>query len=288
MAEVRKPEAMIGFLRSITLHSLMLRLKQSFIHVGHGDERRVIAHAKLPIQFPGSSSDIITICESGAGGDGTTRGFIANIKEAIGHWSDGFLTGCPNAEEDRTTKKFWQMSQEHQAWRAMDPRDPSTAYKLAAALGLLKGVAPPASILRLLYDAEAVGPERIELYGLAVEIEALRRDLETRLGRYAQDWELTSLAVQQAKQGQARELARLLTAFVGLEDIADSEAEALSAESRLSDQVYRIGGRLCADGCRGCVHQSSDLMSDSLVEVTVSRKVLQSFLSLEFTGAGQY
>src|SRR5262249_26387072 len=122
----------------------------------------------------------------------------------------------------------------------------------------------------------------------AVEIEALRSDLETRLGRYAQDWELTSLAVQQAKQGQTRELARLLTAFVGLEDIADSEAEALSAESRLSDQVYRIGGRLCADGCRGCVHQSSELMSDSLVEVTVSRKLLQSFLSTEFTGAGQY
>lgn len=278
LAEVKRPDALATYLRSAVLHSLMLRLKQSFVQVGRGDDRRVLGHVKLPIQFGGTTDDVITLCEAGAHGDGTTRAVLANFEEALGHWRDGFISDCPNAEEDEVLRHFWSAREQHKTWREADPRDLQAMSDIARAVGV-SGSEPvlPAAVLRVLYGAETVGPDRIELYELAADVETVRLSLEERLGRKAQDWELTSAAVEQAKGDRQRSsLGRLFDVYTRQDDV--SEDSSLSAEARLADQVYRIGARLCTDGCRGCLHQDSQLMSSSLVEVSVSRILLQRFL----------
>jgi hypothetical protein len=52
----------------------------------------------------------------------------------------------------------------------------------------------------------------------------------------------------------------------------------LSAGGRLADQVFRLHGRLCVDGCPACVHRPSDMMSDGLVEASTSRAMLGRFV----------
>jgi hypothetical protein len=52
----------------------------------------------------------------------------------------------------------------------------------------------------------------------------------------------------------------------------------LSPAERLADQIYRVSGRLCFDGCLACLHGDSDLMSSALAEVAVSRRVLTRFI----------
>ena len=262
------------------LHGLALRLRQSFVLVGRGDERRVVAHVKLPIQFEGVSDDVITICESGAQGDGTTRNVVAHLNQALEHWSNGFIGGCPNANEDAIVQRFWTMRDRHQSWRALNSREQRTAETLATDLGVPgRGSVPVAIILRILFDSETVGPESFQLYDLALEIENARAELEARLGRKGRDWELTSASVVKATSGLpgATELSRLRAAYASLDDAIDEE-ESLGADARLADQVYRLGARLCLDGCRACVHQSSELMSDSLVEASVSRRLLERFV----------
>ena len=136
LAEIKRPEALAAYVRSLVLHSLALRLKQSFIHTGHGDEQRVLAHAKLPVQFNGETDDVITICEAGSGGDGTTRGVLMNFAELLGHWCDGFLADCPNADEDLTIQRFWNTPERHLGWRSLDPNDFEAMQELAAQLAL--------------------------------------------------------------------------------------------------------------------------------------------------------
>ncbi|MEJ1935070.1 hypothetical protein WDZ92_33145, partial [Nostoc sp. NIES-2111] len=71
----------------------------------------------------------------------------------------------------------------------------------------------------------------------------------------------------------------LLRAYAGIDDAAMDES--LSPEGRLADQIFRLHARLCVDGCKACVHQPSDIMSDSLAEASTSRTLLERFLSEE-------
>src|SRR3546814_7643295 len=68
-----EPSAFGAYLRSAVLHSLAVRLKESFLQVGRGDERQEIMHVQLPIQFSQAGDPVITVCEVCAFGDGTTR-----------------------------------------------------------------------------------------------------------------------------------------------------------------------------------------------------------------------
>src|SRR3546814_2327052 len=52
-----EPSAFGAYLRSAVLHSLAVRLKESFLQVGRGDERQVIMHVQLPIQFSQRSEE---------------------------------------------------------------------------------------------------------------------------------------------------------------------------------------------------------------------------------------
>jgi hypothetical protein len=277
LEEVRNPDAMRGYIRSVVLHSLTLRLKQWVAHLGHAEEGRLLAHAALPLQFGADAHDVITISEAGAHGDGTIRTVVSRWADAVELWSSGFIGACPNAAEDEVLRCFWAMRKRHESWRSNDPKDSTALREIAAELMPASADAPlPALVLRILFDMESVEAEQFTVYEIADALEAVRLKAEEKAGRDLTDWEFASAAVGAATGGTVPVLARVLSAYASLE--ASSEGS-LSPEARLADQAFRLATPLCADGCRGCVHQLSDLMSDALTASSVSRRLLQRFLA---------
>jgi hypothetical protein len=281
LAEMKDEDAFAGYLRSLALHSLAQRLKLGFLLAGGGDDRRIVSHVKLPVQFgatiPASSADIITIAELGELGDGTTRAFKANLKRFESLLADGFLERCPAAEEDALTDRFFATPDQHAAWRAKDPTSSQQLGQIASTLGQADGVLP-ASLIRILFGHEEIGTSQFALYDLASEIEGVVGSLSRRSGRDPTAWEVTSAAVARAEEG-AGELARLLEVYRGV-DHANLD-DSLSPEMRLADQVYRLAARQCVDGCRACLHLESDLMTGSLMASSVSRRLLTRFLAFD-------
>src|SRR3546814_1479937 len=53
-----EPSAFGAYLRSAVLHSLAVRLKESFVQVGRGDERQVVMHVQLPIRSEEHTSEL--------------------------------------------------------------------------------------------------------------------------------------------------------------------------------------------------------------------------------------
>jgi hypothetical protein len=170
------------------------------------------------------------------------------------------------------------MPDRHEKWRQIDPRNTEAVGKIAAELG---PVAPgtlasiPPVLTRILFAQEAVEAEPFALYDIAAEIEVVRHQA-FGTDRPMLGWELASAAVEAARSGSAPVLARLLTAYDALDPSAEGS---LTPDARVAEQVFRLSAPLCADGCRSCVHQSSDLMSDSLTHASVSRVLLQRFLA---------
>lgn len=283
LKDVRDPVAMRGYLRSAIVHSLSVRLKLLVTQVGQGDERQLLTHAKLPLQFGPDACDRITICEAGAHGDGTVRGVMDNWPALLGLVADGYLGTCPNADEDTMVRRFWAMPDRHDVWRTFDPRDPAAlggiAQELGAAASSDAGPVLPQVLVRILFAKEAVEAEPFALYDVAADIEQVRGTAFGSLDRPVLGWELASAAVDAASQSTAPVLKRLRDAYAALDLNA---AGSLGPEARLAEQVFRLSAPLCADGCRSCVHQASDLMSDSLAEASVSRSLLQRFLASEW------
>lgn len=272
LAEADSADGARRHLRTLVLHGLAIRLRRLVAHVGQGDDRRLLFHARLPLQFD-DTDDVVTVCEAGAHGDGTIRAIEASWEEVRALWADGFIAACPNAEEDAAVERFWSLAESHAGWRAQDPRDPLALQAIGEALGDRRKP-PPASVMRILFDVETVSAEPVAFYDLASELRALRADILAARGRPPLDWEIAGAAVGRAQQGGETPLAKLYAAYQGLDDAGDG---AFSPEARLADQAYRLAAPLCVDGCRGCVHQSSDLMADSLVESSVSRRALEAF-----------
>ena len=275
LREARDDEALRAYLRSTILHGLALRLKLLVTQVGQGDERQLLSHVRLPLQFGEDSDTTITVCEAGAHGDGTVRGVIDNWDSVATLVGSGFLDACPNADEDAMVRRFWQMSDRHNAWRQIDPRDAIALATIASELESGAEKLPPV-LTRILFAQEAVEAESFALYDLALDIECVRARVLDGLERPITGWELASAAIEAATSGGAAVLARLYTAY----DAHDPNAEgSMMPAARVAEQVFRLAAPLCADGCRSCVHQQSDLMSDSLVEASVSRSLLQGFLA---------
>ena len=86
-------------------------------------------------------------------------------------------------------------------------------------------------------------------------------------------WKLVSESVRRAEAGDpsTRTLGELYAAYQAL---AGSWPRELGPRGRLAEQVYRLGASRCVDGCRGCLHRPSPLMSDSQAAVLVSRDLL--------------
>ncbi|MBJ7533299.1 AAA family ATPase [Rhodomicrobium vannielii ATCC 17100] len=277
VSTLRTPGHLSGYLRSTIIHSLMLRLKLLVTQVGQGDERQILTHAKLPLQFGEDASLDITVCEAGADGDGTIRGVIDAWHRATELVASGYLGACPNAEEDAQIRRFWAMRDRHELWRGLDARNPQVLAGIARELGSSdqEGTLGP-TLTRILFALDAIEAEPFAVYDIASEIEAVRARAVGRLGRPLHGWELASAAVTDALAGAAPVLKRLRDAY----DALDPNGEgSLSPDVRLSEQVFRLGAELCVDGCRSCVHQPSNLMNDSLTEVSVSRSLLQRFLA---------
>jgi hypothetical protein len=275
VTEVRAPEALRAYFISVILHSLTLRLKLLVTQVGQGDERQLLAHVKLPLQFGADAESSITICEAGAHGDGTVRGVVDNWQSLDGLVSAGYLGTCPNAEEDRLVRRFWSMPERHETWRQADPRDPTALAAIAAELAP-EAESLPSVLVRVLFAQEAFEAEPFALYDIAADIEDVRVRAFGSTDQPVLGWELAAAAVDAAGTGSAPVLRRLFDAYGAINPNAEGS---LTPAAHLSEQVFRLAAPLCADGCRSCVHQSSDLMSDSLVEASVSRSLLQRFLA---------
>ncbi len=266
------------YLKSCLIQSLAIRLKEAFARASGGDPDRLMFHARLPMQFASADSAAITVCELASHGDGTTRSFIENGGEFEELWRAGLIHECPNAAEDVIVDRFFERRTEHAAWRDIDRADGQALSTMAAALGVDDGPVP-ANIQRVLFDQETIGSESFSVYDVALAV----RDQETKLrqsfGRFPTMWELASAVVQEATDDRTSVTGRLLSAYEVIEDAAMDGS--LSPSSRLSDQVMRLGMKMCVDGCRACVHQSSDLMGDSLVQSATSRSLLSRFVCME-------
>jgi hypothetical protein len=271
------PVRFAAWLRTSVLNSLTGRLKDLFVHLGRGDDRQVVAHARLPVQFDGQTDDMITVCEAGAYGDGTTRSFIESLPTATPEWTSEFLGRCANADEDEVVRAALTQVERHASWRAIDQHDVDALASWAAELGLRPGQPVPQSLLRIFSDVERVGGERVELYDLALAGMQVETRLTAEMGRRPSAWEHASAVVALGELDPTSAPGRLLAAYAGLEDA--SQEGSLSAAARLADQAYRLGAHLCVDGCQACVHQGSDLMSDTMAEASTSRRLLQRFLA---------
>jgi hypothetical protein len=266
-----------GYLRSLVLYGLALSLHDQFVIHGRGDERQVLLHARLPLQFGPRADDTLSVFEGGDHGDGTTRTFLKHLDEAFAAWKRGELADCPYAAEDALLQLLFEQEARHPAWRRLDPNDPATLGRIGRELTGTAAVSEThlQALRRVLFQSEYVGADRFDLYDLHREVRAVGRTLRAAMGRDPSAWELVSAAVQAASQGRADVLglSRLLAAYGRL----GVQRGAPDAEGRLADQVYRLSASLCVDGCRACLHRASSLMSDAQTAVAVSRDLLQRY-----------
>jgi hypothetical protein len=267
------------FLRSQLVHSLAVRLRQSFVLHGRGEERRIVAHVKLPIQFASRAEDVISIVENGVGGDGTTRTFVEQAETAFTEFMSGFAAGCPNAAEDKLVEQAHGCCDRHDHWRSLDPRRPDTVYEIGRDLGIdfdASDAPSPQQLLRLLYSTESIGGQQVAVFDLWQEVMDAKTALRASIGREPDGWEIVSAASKGAVEGQYSTLAAMLTSYAQIEGAIQDGS--LSPTERLADQIYRVSGRLCFDGCLACLHGDSDLMPAPLAEVAVSRRLLSRFI----------
>jgi hypothetical protein len=208
-------------------------------------------------------------------GDGTIRTVTERWQEGLDLWSRGFISDCPNAAEDAVIRRFWSLRSEHERWRSSDPRDPAVVRELMEALLADEKGPLPQLIFRLLFGMESIEAEPFSVYEIAEALEEVRLTSEQMTRRELYDWEFASAAVSAGLNGSSSVLVRLLEAYRALE--ANIEGS-FSPEARLAEQAFRLATPLCADGCRGCVHLPSDLMSDQQTSASVSRRLLQRFL----------
>lgn len=267
MAEVASAESLRGYLRSMILHGIGIRLRDLFVLYGHGDERRVLWHARLPMQFASESEDVITVFENGDHGDGTTRTFLEHLPK-IFESIEASLGDCPNAAEDHLLERMFSHVEHHHAWRQMAGRELIDSLREEFELGDGTGLN---RMVRLLHGSEGFGGKEFALFDLTREVREIEARLTEEMPRPPSAWELVTRAVQSAQTGDGL-LSRLLAAYRNLERAHLDDT--LSPENRLADQVYRLAVKLCPDGCDACLHGSSDLMSDSLARSLASRKLM--------------
>lgn len=277
LAQSDEDIVLAGYLRSLVLHGVAIRLQNAVVLHGRGDERRVLFHARLPIQFGADANDVLTVFENGEHGDGTTRTFLASLDEAFSEWTPSELAACPNAEEDMLLERLDVSREAVWELQARDPRDPHTLDRLARLVGLDPQQEEQAVqiMAQLVWTCEELDGERFARLELRQELVDERIRLEREFGRPATAWELVSRVVQAAEADRLPTWARLLKAYARMEDVTLEEA--LSPASRLADQAYRLSAKLCADGCKACLHLDSSLMPSQQAEVAVSRRVLQRF-----------
>jgi hypothetical protein len=279
IADINDAAQFRGYMRTLVLHGLALSLHELFVLHGRGDERRVLLHARLPVQFD-EPSDTLTVFEAGDHGDGTTRTFDRHREHAFAVWRRGELGDCPFAAEDAITEQLFGHMDRHVAWREAGTPDAEGLREIGRMVtGTLAVSEVHLQRLRtVLFDEEQVGTRSFALYDLMCEIRAVRLRLQQTFGRRPMAWELVSASVAAADAADplVPRLGDLLRAYSDELDIG-SEDEAIGPRSRLAEQVHRLGAAQCADGCRACLHRATTLMNEEQTAATVSREVLARY-----------
>lgn len=272
-----EPEADRAHVRSSVLHSLALRLRDMFVLVSQGDERSVAVHVKVPVRYGVDAEDIITISEVGEHGDGTTRAFRERLPEFSRLWREGFATACPNAAEDRFMDRLLDARSEHGRWLQASPRDTAALAAIAAEIGVDGTGSVPAPLTRALFGTLEVGGRSARLFDVLRDAREARNALEAELGRPVMGWELSSrlVASETARVGVLDDLFKW---YGEIPETFEGEGS-LSPTARFAEQVEAAAGHLCLDGCNACVRQRSDIMPDALLDVSVSRTLLEGFLA---------
>src|SRR5207248_3610417 len=137
-------------------------LHDQFVIHGRGDERQVLLHARLPLQFGPRADDTLSVFEGGDHGDGTTRTFLKHLDDAFAAWRRGELADCPYAAEDALIELLFERQADHARWRRLDPTHPDTLQQIGRELtgtGFVAEVHLQA-LRRTLFQSEPVGPER--------------------------------------------------------------------------------------------------------------------------------
>jgi hypothetical protein len=279
IADITDAARFKGFLRTLVLHGLALSLHELFVLHGRGDERRVLLHARLPVQFD-EPSDTLSVFEAGDHGDGTTRTFDRHREDAFAVWRRGELGDCPFAAEDAITEQLFGHKDRHDAWRKAGPPDAEGLRGIGRVLTGTRAVAEVhlQRLRTVLFDEEQVGTRSFALYDLVCEIRAVRHGLQQAFGRRPTAWELVSTAVAAADAADPLipVLGNLLRAYSDELDIG-SDDEAIGPRSRLAEQVHRLGAAQCVDGCRACLHRATALMNEEQTAAAVSREVLARY-----------
>lgn len=270
------------YLRSLVINGVAVRLHQMFVLHGRGDASRVLGHAKSAMEYGSDASDTISVFENGMHGDGTTRTFLRHVEEMCEFWRAGGLAECPSAEEDAILERLVAWSESHPEWKDLDPGVLSDMQSMASALGVDPAHAAFDRVIALRFGSELVGSERFELFDLQLEIRQVREKLRAEMRRMPTVWELVSAATQSAGENssQTLRLAALARAYSELEDAPQEES--LSPLARVAEQVLRLGGSLCADGCQACLHAGSAGTDSAAGETAVSRLVLARYSEFVF------
>jgi hypothetical protein len=278
LVDVKSDALFRRYLRSILIHSLAVRLYQQFVILGRGDEQRILAHAKLPIEFHECEDDIITVFENGGHGDGTTRLFLESLSRLGETWRAGALGDCPNAIEDAAIDRLMSNLDRCTDFRRRILTDPEELCGIGQEIGLPASATDSlGSISRVLTGREWFGGEPFDFFDIHFEVRGVRIESEQRLERPAQLWELVTRAVKSARQSDSATpvLARLLKAYELIPDA--SMEESLSAEARLAETVMRFSGRLCIDGCMACLHSGAGVVPSGLETASLSRHIVSEF-----------
>lgn len=115
------------------------------------------------------------------------------------------------------------------------------------------------------------------MFDLLRDARDARDALEVELGRPVMGWELSSRLVA-SKTARVGVLDDLFEWYGKIPETSEGK-ESLSPTARFAEQVEAAAGRLCLDGCNACVRQRSDIMPDALLDVSVSRTLLEGFLA---------
>jgi ATP-dependent helicase YprA (DUF1998 family) len=273
------------YLRSLVLNSVAVRLHQMFVLHGRGDEGRVLAHTKVPMEFGSDASDTISVFENGMHGDGTTRTFLRHLDEISASWSGGSLADCPSAQEDWLLEEAATREERHAEWRELDPGQLSDMRKLAMDLGVDGDHVPLDRVITMVFGSELVGDERFEFFELYKEIREVKTQIRKEVGRMPTVWEVVSAATQRAiaDSPETPRLAALHRVYAGLPDA--SQEESFSPGARVADQVHRLSASLCVDGCQACLHSAGGIADASQGEASVSRLVLARYSEFVFGSA---
>lgn len=282
--EIASPDNLKAYLTSTLLHSFTTRFKQLVVKHGQGDERRLLGHVRLPTEYE-TTNHRVTILELGSFGDGTTRTFEVHMPSAFEDWTENGFVECQNARTDQALLTLLNNPSLVENWRnkTQDERvSPQFQLQLAQTLKLRSEIHGDIIQLctRLLFQSIVIDDTEVDYFDLFTEIQALKEELEATRERIPTNDELLTYTVQRVRQGtqQTAKLNTLLDAYRQLHDENNlNDADSLSPERRLTNQIYQISGTLCHDGCQACLHVQSDVLHYSTSSFVHSRQLLEAY-----------